>query len=544
MPAYPTHTLFSHMALRALADARHPLADVCLRHAALFRVGGIAGCDIQCMPYQVCAACGAPYRHDQQERRRCLVCNADGLEDFHFEVSDGRRPTRRDVERDLYANTHLVLYRRHRGYGVAPEARDRPGPPEQPLPRQAVEHLAFTLMDAERVAGKAGRVEEYLAFALGWFTHVVSDAIFKGLYPQSARVRFFGQQYGMAMLPAAEAITMTDIAYDFGVNWPSWHRELLQEQPDGGALRHLAMGDPPHAYGPQWTAEHGRPDPAIGRVVDALRPINRVWFHRMYTNPDYAAPTPLLDKRLVADRARWRFGRDGELDLGRLRRYAIGTGWYGAFTAGVGIYLRAVEEATRRAGHAEGGGRASPATAPAGPATALAGAGAAGPVKAEADGGAGTGKGRRAVVGWSLWGQLLGEAVGLAGQLPEEWGSRVEVRPGAAAALRVLRGGAANVEEGGDPTDYQRALARALKERLGLRHDPVADWRVVVGPPAYNAVTEGTGLLCREDVVRLKYGQGSAALVGCDVGRRVVVLAGMSDFGDHLLAEWVSKVAR
>ena len=63
------------------------------------------------------------------------------------------------------------------------------------------------------------------------------------------------------------------MAHDFGVTWPTWHRELLQEHPDGGALRHLAMGDEPAAYGPQWTPAHGRPDPAIGRVIDAVRPL-------------------------------------------------------------------------------------------------------------------------------------------------------------------------------------------------------------------------------------------------------------------------------
>src|SRR5687768_5861426 len=110
MPAYPTHTFFSHLALQALIDERHPLAMAAERHAALFRIAGIAGCDIQCMPYQVCDHCDAPYRHDQKQNRTCLACKRAALKDFSFKVSDGRRLTRRDVERDLYANTHLVLY--------------------------------------------------------------------------------------------------------------------------------------------------------------------------------------------------------------------------------------------------------------------------------------------------------------------------------------------------------------------------------------------------------------------------------------------------
>src|SRR6185436_973432 len=100
MPAYPTHTLFSHLALQALIDERHPLARIASRHRALFRIAGIAGCDIQCMPYQICDHCGAPYRHNQKENRTCLVCKHEALKDFYFKVSDGRRLTRVDVERD------------------------------------------------------------------------------------------------------------------------------------------------------------------------------------------------------------------------------------------------------------------------------------------------------------------------------------------------------------------------------------------------------------------------------------------------------------
>ncbi len=43
MPAYPTHTFFSHLVLQALIDKRHLLAGVAARHEALFRIAGIAG---------------------------------------------------------------------------------------------------------------------------------------------------------------------------------------------------------------------------------------------------------------------------------------------------------------------------------------------------------------------------------------------------------------------------------------------------------------------------------------------------------------------
>src|SRR5688500_11088329 len=122
MPAYPTHSFFSHLCLQALIEQKHPWAGIAQDHAALFRIAGIAGADIQCMPYQVCAHCETPYRHDQRENRKCLICGRDALAEFSFTVSDGRRLQRRYIEEHLYANTHLVLYRTFRGYGVP---RDR-----------------------------------------------------------------------------------------------------------------------------------------------------------------------------------------------------------------------------------------------------------------------------------------------------------------------------------------------------------------------------------------------------------------------------------
>jgi hypothetical protein len=529
MPAYVTHTLFAQLCLEALAEARHPLSGPARRHAGLFRVAGIAGCDIQCMPYQVCRACEAPYRHDQGRSRRCLVCGREALEDFSFDAG-GRRMGRREVEQELYGNTHLVLYRKYRGYGVPPEL-NKPGPAQQPLPRHAVSHLANTLRDAEAVAGKSGQVGRYLAFTLGWFAHVVSDALFKGLYPHAAKVSFFGTQYGMAMLPAAETLTMTDIARDFGVDWPAWHRELLRDEPDGGALNRLAMGDAPAAYGPHWTAAHGKPDEAIGRVIDAVRPLNRLWFHRMYVQPDYSAPSPRLDKPQAKDLTELRFGPK-RLDLGQVRRHAIGSGWYDTFLRGVEIYVTAVSEAAESAGYdARGGGGSG--------------------IGAAVDAGANGGPAEEAdsqkmppgpAVGWSLWREVVTEAVGRSKLLPEEWGSRTETPQDAAASLAKLRGGVARLSVPGSSTESQRALSEHLKERLRIRHDAVATATVVVGPPAFN--DGALPLLCHEDALRLKYGEGLAALVRADRPTGTLLLAGLSHFGDQKLIEWVEDVAR
>lgn len=489
------------MALLALLEARHPLAAIAARHAPWFRVAGIAGADVQCMPYQICGACDAPYRH-AQKANRCLVCGHDALQEFSFTVADGRRLTRAQIERDYYRNTHLVLGRRTQGgYGVDPGTPV--GPAEQPFPSQVVCHLANMFRDAAKIGG--AQRDSFLAFTLGWFSHVVSDALFKGVYPHAARVQFFGHQYHMAMLPAVEMLTMTDISYDFGVHWPSWHEELLRDQSDGGALRHLTMGNEPDAYDRvYWTSEFGLPDPAIGRVMNAVPPLNRTWFHRMYLTPDYSAPSPGLDKRKFSDRADWTFeGRDP----GQVRAYAINSGWYGTFIKGVDIYLRIVTEAAQTAKPDE---RLVP-----------------------------PGVESLSWTSWSLWRRVVEEA---AGRKPEaDWGSRLQISTEALPLLKRLRGTPARLVVPSPSTDYQKSLAEVIQTAWGIKPEPAANVTIMIGSPAFN--TSARALLCREDALRSKYGSGLAGLVKWLPESRVLHIVGLSDFGDSKLKAWLLKNA-
>jgi hypothetical protein len=498
MPAYPTHSFFSHLALQALIEAKHPLAGFAQDHAALFRIAGIAGADIQCMPYQVCGHCKAPYRHDQKSNRVCLVCKHAALQDFYFRVRDGRRLTRRDVEENLYANTHLVLYRNYRGYGVPRSKIHEAASTDQPFPAQVVNHVANCLRDAPKVAGR--KIDRYITFVLGWFSHVVSDALFKGVYPQAVRVNFFGNQYHMNMLPAAETLTLTDLAQDFGVNWPLWHEELLRGGSDGGALRHLAMGNSSEKYDPAfWTEEFGKPDERFGRTLDALREINGRWFHEMYTQPDYSAPTPRLDALSSHQRASARFQN---LDLGQVRRYAIKTGWYTTFIKGVEIYLRVVNEAAEKAGLRLA--RAAGKRAPNQP-------------------------------NFRLWRSIVEEA----DPTPDNWGSVVRVENEVSSWIANWRRKPVRIISGVSATNYQEELSRLVAAKFGRgRSNSRAGGVILIGTAQYNSASHS--ILCIEESLRLKYERGLAAYVRADGNQ--LLLCGFSDFGYARLIDWFKGV--
>jgi hypothetical protein len=406
----------------------------------------------------------------------------------------------RGVQED-YRNTHLVLGRRTAaGYGV--DSTTESGRPEQPFPQQVVRHVANMLRDAEKIGGR--KRDNFLAFTLGWFSHVVSDALFKGVYPQTARVNFFGHQYQIAMLPAAEALTMTDISYDFGVHWPRWRAELLDDEPDGGALRHLAMGNEARSYdAAYWTQEFGKPDPAIGRVMDAVRPLNRKWFSEMYFTPDYTAPTPRLDNRTLETRGAWKFnGRD----LGQVRAYAIDTGWYDTFIKGIDVYLRIVNEATDLAKLDTRQFETAPI--------------------ASRDGG---------VPDWNLWQRILGEA---RGERDPDWGSRLNIHGGAETVLNKIGRLRAKVILPRPATDYQRQIAPLVREKFSLSRGSES-LTIMIGSPAFNAAAGP--LLCHEDMLRMKYDSGVAGFVKYNADRHVLHLVGLSDFGDCQLIDWLKQ---
>jgi hypothetical protein len=305
----------------------------------------------------------------------------------------------------------------------------------------------------------------------------------------------------MAMLPAVETLTMTDISYDFGVHWPSWHDELLRDLNDGGALRHLAMGDGPESYDPNyWTDEFGKPDPAIGSVMDAVRHLNRVWFHRMYLTPDYSAASPRLDKRKLSERADGMFER---LNLGQVRAYAINSGWYNTFIKGVDVYLRVVTEAARTAKLDEAPARQIDGTS------------------------------------WNLWRSIVEAA---AERTPEaDWGSRLQIGAETLPVLRQLRGKSAKLVVPASASDYQQSVVKVLQNAWRIKPQAGADITLMIGPPAFNA--SARPLLCREDMLRLKYDSGLAGLIKWANESRVLHLIGLSDFGDRKLAAWLTENA-
>ena len=122
-----------------------------------------------------------------------------------------------------------------------------------------------------------------------------------------------------------------------------------------------------------------------------------------------------------------------------------------------------------------------------------------------------------------------------------DWGSGLDINDETRAVTRDLRGRQAELISPEAATDYQRQIVKTLREKLRLRPKKNADVTVMIGPPAFNSYA--IPVLCREDILRVKYDSGLAGFVRFNPERRVLHIVGLSDFGDRKLIDWLNEAA-
>jgi hypothetical protein len=119
-----------------------------------------------------------------------------------------------------------------------------------------------------------------------------------------------------------------------------------------------------------------------------------------------------------------------------------------------------------------------------------------------------------------------------------DWGSRLQIGAEVLPVLRQIGGKSANLVFPAPATDYQQSVGKVLQNVWSVKPQPTADVTVMIGPPAFNA--SARPLLCREDMLRLKYDSGLAGLIKWTEQSRVLHITGLSDFGDRKLAAWLT----
>ena len=176
------------------------------------------------------------------------------------------------------------------GFGVHPDVPA--GPADQPFPSPVLERLVEVWRIINRIGNEDGKHSKRLAFMAGWFAHVISDPLFKGVYPHAYKIDFYGTHYGSVMNAPSEALAywLANECYD--VDLSTWWEEVPRPWDDGGALALIADngGD-------------------LSPVFQAVRPVNAKYLVRMYGHPGYAVhPSPGEDTFDKADYRSHRYG--------------------------------------------------------------------------------------------------------------------------------------------------------------------------------------------------------------------------------------------
>jgi hypothetical protein len=340
MPAFPIHTLFGYLAGASLRESGHPLSEAIQEEQWLFLQASVTGADFPLMPYFACDQCGNPTRFpgphcvnsvnpsDSFNGQTCPACHSGHYRPFVVDVPGWGTIDRHTLETRHYRRTHLVLGEYH-GFGVHPDIPA--GPEEQPFPSQVCERLVSVWRSVHRIGNRDGKRAKRLAFVAGWFAHVISDALFKGIYPHTCSIDFYGTHYGPVMHPPSEALAYFMAEELYGVDLSVWWREIPRQVDDGGALTLIAD-------------DGGDMTP----VFQALRPVNAGYLVRMYGHPEYAVrPSPGEDEYAKADYRSHRYGPKNHT-LEEIHAYARQNGFLDAFSTGRRIYERLMAEAAEQ----------------------------------------------------------------------------------------------------------------------------------------------------------------------------------------------------
>ena len=338
MPSFPTHTLFSYVGAEALKNNGHPLWRAIENEKYLFMQAATIGADIQLMPYYICNYCQEPTRFATYDFNRdmnsntatdlnnktCPICNKGFFTPFRSLIDNYGYINRMLIEKRYYRNTHLVLGEYH-GYGVHPKTS--PGPSLQPFPRQVVDKLINVWKDILHLGNDDGNQDKRFAYMCGWFAHVISDALFKGIYPNTCSIKFYDRQYDAIMLPASEALAYFIAEEEYSINLIEWWTEIPKDiSADDVFMSILGVDE-------------------LNNALKDIRKINTKYLVTMYAHPEYSINVcPSEDSFLLSEYRSQKYGPKKQ-SLEEIYEYSKKNGWYNTLTKGVEIYSRLMIEA-------------------------------------------------------------------------------------------------------------------------------------------------------------------------------------------------------
>lgn len=260
MPGSVVHRFIAALYQHKLdgAEGCAHVARIAATHLPSLYAGAYEGADCQIMPGAFCELCGRVVAPGYSfEDPRCEYCGAT-LHPYRFHFA-GQDWDAARLQGTFYVRSHLGLPcpSPHADRSHLPLAGVRA------VLRNVLRDAFDTAHASALIPADSTHFEQAVAFTLGWLTHVVSDMVMKGFWPEPvANTAFVDGLYGPRSRMAWEVLILHNLAPDLRISPQSLLLGLPGAE-DNGILLHYMMVNDPARYArwdppvPAWSA---RPD--------------------------------------------------------------------------------------------------------------------------------------------------------------------------------------------------------------------------------------------------------------------------------------------
>ena len=198
------HVMYAMLGAKAAEQRSLPIAPLLRRHEASYLCGAYLGADIQTLPNGTDVETGLPFGYGTLPPS---VTERNGRPIHPYElVHEEKTYSSRTVTDLFYGRSHLTL-----GWTAADLSLTVPW---DHLP----DYAAAVIADVPRIHGPG---ERPIAFLFGWITHIVGDALIKGIR-SGLSMKLLNGLYTPENRPIQDLVTYHEIGIkELGLNWPN-----------------------------------------------------------------------------------------------------------------------------------------------------------------------------------------------------------------------------------------------------------------------------------------------------------------------------------
>lgn len=204
------HLTYAILTGKAMAARKTPVSAIIGRHFSAYLAGAYLGCDIGTLPAAICVQTGAEVGYGPIALEKSPITG--GPVKAYSITIDGQTFTPRQINTMFYGRSHLVF-----GWNQ----RDR----KQTLPwDHLADYASLVFADAVELFAPGQR---QLAYAFGWLSHIVGDALIKSIRP-GVSLHLLDGKYTPKNRPIQDLVSFHEIGRkELHLDWAGLMEDLV-----------------------------------------------------------------------------------------------------------------------------------------------------------------------------------------------------------------------------------------------------------------------------------------------------------------------------